>query len=210
MSASPALPAFSAYGIELEYMIVGRSTLAVRPIADELLRRIAGHPASDVVHGDLGWSNELVLHVIELKNVRPTPLLEALPVAFAREIRAANEKLDELDATLMPTGMHPWMDPRTEARLWPHDNADIYGTFDRIFDCRTHGWANLQSMHINLPFRATSSSLACTRPCASCCPSFRRSPRARRCAKGDLPVRSMHASRPTGITPRRSLPSCAR
>src|SRR4029078_10043132 len=24
--------------------------------------------------------------------------------------------------------------------------------FDRIFDCSRHGWANLQSMHVNLPF----------------------------------------------------------
>ena len=152
MSVSSALPAFSAYGIELEYMIVGRATLAVRPIADELLRRMAGHATSDVVHGDLGWSNELVLHVIELKNIRPTPLLEALPAAFEQEIRAVNRTLDDLDATLMPTGMHPWMNPQAETRLWPHDNADVYGAFDRIFDCRSHGWANLQSMHINLPF----------------------------------------------------------
>ncbi|MBN1521306.1 MAG: glutamate--cysteine ligase, partial [Candidatus Aureabacteria bacterium] len=28
----------------------------------------------------------------------------------------------------------------------------IYETYDRIFGCRGHGWANLQSNHINLPF----------------------------------------------------------
>ncbi|HEY6599614.1 MAG TPA: glutamate-cysteine ligase family protein, partial [Pseudomonadales bacterium] len=39
-----------------------------------------------------------------------------------------------------------------ELVLWPHENDVIYRTFDRIFDCRGHGWANLQSMHINLPF----------------------------------------------------------
>jgi gamma-glutamyl:cysteine ligase YbdK (ATP-grasp superfamily) len=37
-------------------------------------------------------------------------------------------------------------------RLWPHDNREVYAAFDRIFSCRGHGWANLQSMHINLPF----------------------------------------------------------
>src|SRR5690606_19484263 len=55
-------------------------------------------------------------------------------------------------ATLLPTGMHPWMEPEHELRLWPHDNAEIYSAFDRIFGCRGHGFANLQSMHINLPF----------------------------------------------------------
>ena len=28
----------------------------------------------------------------------------------------------------------------------------IYQTYDRIFGCKAHGWANLQSMHLNLPF----------------------------------------------------------
>src|SRR4051812_14813882 len=48
--------------------------------------------------------------------------------------------------------MHPWMNPRIETRIWAHDNADIYQAYASLFDTRTHGWANLQSMHINLPF----------------------------------------------------------
>ena len=38
MTSRLTLPAFSAYGIELEYMIVDRETLDVQPIADRLLR----------------------------------------------------------------------------------------------------------------------------------------------------------------------------
>jgi carboxylate-amine ligase len=52
----------------------------------------------------------------------------------------------------MPTAMHPSMDPAREARLWPHAFGPVYQAFDRLFDCRGHGWTNLQSMHINLPF----------------------------------------------------------
>jgi hypothetical protein len=44
------------------------------------------------------------------------------------------------------------MDPVRETRLWPHGHSAIYEAFDRIFSCRGHGWSNLQSMHINLPF----------------------------------------------------------
>ena len=51
----------------------------------------------------------------------------------------------------MPTAMHPWMDPATETVLWD-DATDVYRTYDRIYGCRGHGWANLQSMHVNLPF----------------------------------------------------------
>jgi hypothetical protein len=52
----------------------------------------------------------------------------------------------------MPAGMHPWMDPESETRLWPHEYGEVYRAFDRIFGCRGHGWANLQSTHLNLPF----------------------------------------------------------
>jgi carboxylate-amine ligase len=44
------------------------------------------------------------------------------------------------------------MNPRAETVLWSRDGTEIYAAFDRIFDCRRHGWANLQSMHVNLPF----------------------------------------------------------
>jgi carboxylate-amine ligase len=152
MSDGP-LPAFSAVGIELEYMIVDRESLSVCPIADTVLRDDEGRVRSDIDRGETGWSNEVVLHVLELKNPRPVPDLVPLLPAFKADIAEINRVLASHCARLMPGGMHPWMDPMTETRLWPHQHADIYSTYDRIFDCRQHGWANLQSMHINLPFR---------------------------------------------------------
>lgn len=147
-----ALLAFAGYGIELEYMIVDRKTLAVVPIADELLRKLTGVFASEARNGQLGWSNELVLHLLELKNIDPQPDISSLSVAFQGEIRRISKALESMNARLMPTGMHPWMNPRTETRLWPHEQAEIYLAYDHIFDCRRHGWANLQSMHLNMPF----------------------------------------------------------
>jgi carboxylate-amine ligase len=44
------------------------------------------------------------------------------------------------------------MDPQQESKLWPHDNHDVYSIYDKIFDCKGHGWSNLQSTHLNLPF----------------------------------------------------------
>lgn len=147
MSAAPALHAFAGYGIELEYMIVDRQTLAVLPIADQLLR-----DAAEVDRGKFGWSNELVLHLVEIKNARPDPALEPLAAAFQIEINEINHLLEPMNARLMPTGMHPWMNPAAETRLWPHDHAPIYQAYERIFGCKKHGQANLQSMHVNLPF----------------------------------------------------------
>jgi carboxylate-amine ligase len=150
--SSPALDAFTGIGIEIEYMIVDTGDLSVRPIADRLLRQAAGEDASEVDRGMLGWSNELALHVIEVKNPRPAATMEGLAGAFHNEVRAINRLLHDDSARLMPGAMHPWMSPPDDLRLWPHDPHGIYRGYQRIFDTATHGWANLQSMHLNLPF----------------------------------------------------------
>ena len=152
MSAAPALHVFAGYGIELEYMIVERNTLSVMPIADQLLRAAAGKATADFDHGKFGWSNEIVLHLVEIKNTRPDPDLAPLAAGFQAEVGEINRRLEPMGARLMPSGMHPWMNPATETRLWPHKGAPIYQAYDRVFGCKTHGQANLQSMHVNLPF----------------------------------------------------------
>lgn len=147
-----ALHLFEAWGIELEYMIVDRETLAVRPVADRLLEMVCGEPASDYEAGRVAWSNELVLHVVELKTNGPTPSLAGWTELFQADVRRIDELLAPLGARLMPTAMHPTMDPLTETRLWPHENGPVYQAYDRIFGCTGHGWSNLQSCHVNLPF----------------------------------------------------------
>src|SRR5207237_8475181 len=39
-----------------------------------------------------------------------------------------------------------------QTSMWTTKQANIYRTSDRIFDCRRHGWSNIQSIPINLPF----------------------------------------------------------
>jgi carboxylate-amine ligase len=148
LSSPRSFPAFSACGIELEYMLVDRSRLDVRAVAPEALALLDG----DDCEPGLGWSNELVAHVIELKNLQPSSAFQPLLEAMQREVRRANSVLSALDVRLMPTAMHPRMDPEAETRLWPDDPQHIYSTYDRIFGCNGHGWSNLQSMHVNLPF----------------------------------------------------------
>jgi gamma-glutamyl:cysteine ligase YbdK (ATP-grasp superfamily) len=151
--SSPAdLRLFEGYGVEIEYMIVDSGTLSVRPISDELLRAAGGNEDGDFRADGMVWSNELGLHVLELKVAEPSPSLTGLGAGFQAQVGAVNDSLIPFGARLLPTGMHPWMDPATEFRLWPHANSSVYRTFDRIFDCRGHGWANLQATHLNLPF----------------------------------------------------------
>ena len=152
MHQPPRIHLFQGYGIELEYMLVDRDSLKVRPITDELIKHVTGAYQSDYENGIVTWSNELVLHVVELKSTKPESNLSALENAFATNVRRINAILASSNAMLMPTAAHPFMDPMTETRLWPHDNNEVYDVYNRIFDCRGHGWSNLQSTHLNLPF----------------------------------------------------------
>ncbi|HKK15837.1 MAG TPA: glutamate-cysteine ligase family protein [Gammaproteobacteria bacterium] len=146
------LSLYAGYGIELEYMIVDCDHLDVLPVTDRILKKIAGEYTNEVERGEVAWSNELVLHVIELKTNGPAASLEKLPPLFLDNLNQINTIVADINGCLMPTAMHPWMDPYRETHLWTHEASEIYDTYNRIFNCQGHGWSNLQSMHINLPF----------------------------------------------------------
>jgi gamma-glutamyl:cysteine ligase YbdK (ATP-grasp superfamily) len=150
-NANERLGLFGGYGIEIEYMLVDSERLDVAPAADALLEAAAGEPTDEWENGDVAWHNALALHVIEFKCNGPRPALAGLDAAFQANVKLANDELEREGLRLMPTAMHPWMDPNG-VKLWPHGSRLIYDTFDRIFSCKGHGWANQQSQQINLPF----------------------------------------------------------
>lgn len=143
---------FEGYGIEIEFMIVDAGSLSVRPIADALLAERNGPEANEWVNGPVTWCNELTRHLLEFKTSGPAPTLHGLSGHFQDNIHELNEQLGRHDGRLLPGGMHPWMDPHRELELWPFGQSEIYEAYDRIFSCQGHGWANLQSMQVNLPF----------------------------------------------------------
>lgn len=143
---------FSVVGIEIEYMLVDQQNLNVQPKSDVLLENIAGSLVNEVSLGDIELSNELVMHVIELKNNGPKPPTTDIASQFQKAITQLQPLLQNNHLQLLPSGAHPWMDPLQETKRWPHGNKAIYQQYDSIFNCQGHGWANLQSMHVNLPF----------------------------------------------------------
>tara|TARA_R110000868_G_scaffold248282_6_gene504676 strand:- start:4170 stop:5369 length:1200 start_codon:yes stop_codon:yes gene_type:complete len=145
---------FSVYGIEAEYMIVDQKTLKARAIADKILYTLNGGSFTNEVElGAISWSNELVNHVLEAKCTDPIAELDGLDELFHQSILKVNGLLAEHGCVLMPTSMHPWFNPLEETVLWPHDQREIYNLYNEIFDCKGHGWSNLQSVHINLPYK---------------------------------------------------------
>lgn len=147
-----ALHLFEGFGVELEYMIVKKDTLKVLPVTDRVLKAFAGEFIDEIDNGTISWSNELALHVIELKTNGPAKSLKGLSKSFSENVKQINKLLEPFMGMLMPTAMHPFMDPFKEMKLWPHQRNEIYEKYNSIFDCKGHGWANLQSVHLNLPF----------------------------------------------------------
>jgi gamma-glutamyl:cysteine ligase YbdK (ATP-grasp superfamily) len=128
----------------------------VLPVSDELIRSVAGKYVNDFSADGMGWSNEFVCHVLEIKNNSPLPSFRGLAAMFHDQVKQINRLLEPMGGRLMPSGMHPWMNPLKETRIWPHRYRTVYETYHRIFNCRRHGWANVQSMHINISFRDDS------------------------------------------------------
>lgn len=153
-SPQPPYHLFSAFGVELEYAIARADSLSVSPTADQLLQAACGHRSSDFENGPISWSNELPLHVIELKTSAPVAGLSGLADLFQANVCQISTLLRQQHspAVLLPTAMHPWMDPARETRLWQDECGEIYQAFNRVFNCSGHGWSNLQSVHLNLPF----------------------------------------------------------
>ena len=96
---------FEAYGVEVELMIVDEGTLSVRPECDVLMERVAGSAESEIELGPIAWSNELTLHVLELKTNGPAPSLSGLATRFHESVRHANGELADMGARLMPGGV---------------------------------------------------------------------------------------------------------
>jgi len=141
---------FSVAGMELEYAVVD-ADLEPASLVESAFRVIAGRPTSDVELGRVAFSNEIADHVFEVKTTRPTRSLREAEDLLVEGVRGFSRVLaDRFAARLLPTGMHPWLDPR-RAKLWKRSGGKIYDAYSRVFDVRTHGWMNVHAAHLNLP-----------------------------------------------------------
>ncbi len=101
MEKKSRLHLFEAFGVELEYMIVDKETLNVKPITEVLLTEESGEISGEVEHGEIAWSNELVSHVIEIKSNGPKSDLNILAENFQKNIADINNRLSSHNAMLM-------------------------------------------------------------------------------------------------------------
>ena len=147
---SPSLPhLFERFGVEIEWMIVDAVTSLPTPLAHVLLGETRADRAFERPRGQVRWSGELVRHQVEV--AASAPKLEGLGAFFESEAAAMNDALAPHGACLLGGGLHPLFDP-TRAELWPANASRTLRAWDAVFGCRGHAWANLQSVHLELPF----------------------------------------------------------
>lgn len=152
--SSKVFKLFEVVGVEIEYMVVDKESLHIRPIVDEILFDLAGNISNEIVFDKVGVSNELVSHVIELKMSSPQVLSEHSHLDFHEVIKYKIQPvLDKNQSLLLPSSMHPTLHTNSPLiKIWQHGNKEIYKKYDAIFGCHGHGFSNIQSVHLNLPF----------------------------------------------------------
>jgi gamma-glutamyl:cysteine ligase YbdK (ATP-grasp superfamily) len=138
-------------GPEHEFSIVNEELKAL-PIVDKIIKDFHGRITNFVEQQYYTFGKELQLHVMEIKPNKPFKS----PEIFDEKMHeAVLEMFDHLErkhkASLLGTGMHPLL-RLEETGVWPHRHQQIYREYSKVFNLKQHGWLNIQSFQLNLPY----------------------------------------------------------
>ena len=126
------------------------------PISDEIIKKIRRKIANEAVVGRIVVGKELQKHVIELKPAKPFESLSEFEEIMQEGI---NELLSYLDNyKLLGLGMHPLL-KLEDAKVWDHRDRKIYDAYDRLFNIKQHGWLNIQSFQLNIPYSSEKEAV---------------------------------------------------
>ena len=145
-------------GPEHEFSIVN-DDLEALPIVDKIIKNFHGRVVNFVKQPGFTFGKELQLHVMEFKPNAPFKT----PVEFEETMQEAVLTIQDFlerkfHAHLLGMGMHPLL-KLDETGVWPHRHRQIYEAYSRIFSLRRHGWLNIQSFHLNLPYSNEESGI---------------------------------------------------
>jgi gamma-glutamyl:cysteine ligase YbdK (ATP-grasp superfamily) len=122
------------------------------PIVDKIMKDFHGRIVNFVQLPSFTFGKELQLHVMEIKPNKPFKS----PIDFEETMQEAVLTMNDFlqrkyNANLLGTGMHPLL-RLEETGIWPHRHKQIYQSYSRLFDLKRHGWLNIQSFQLNLPY----------------------------------------------------------
>jgi gamma-glutamyl:cysteine ligase YbdK (ATP-grasp superfamily) len=155
-------------GPEHEFSVVD-DRLKPLPIVDKIIRDFCGRIVNSVQLPTFTFGKELQTHVLEVK---PNEPFES-PFQFEEIMQDAVSTLHEhlrkrWSANLLGSGMHPTLMLK-DAGVWPHRHRQIYEVLGRIFNLRRHGWLNIQSYQLNLPYEDEESGVLLHNVLANLC-----------------------------------------
>lgn len=123
------------------------------PIADKVLKDFHGRIVNSVELPDFSYGKELQTHVMEIRPNKPFKLAEDFEETMQEAVLTLADHLDrKYGAHLLGTGMHPLL-KLEETSIWPHRHRQIYQEYSKVFNLKRHGWLNIQSFQLNLPFQ---------------------------------------------------------
>lgn len=138
-------------GPEHEFSLVDENLRAL-PIVDKVIKDAYGRIVNFVELGNFTFGKELQLHVMEVKPNKPFKSPQNFEETMYDAVLELGEMLEKrYRASLLGTGMHPTL-RLEETSVWPHRHRQIYEAFSRIFNLRQHGWLNIQSFQLNIPY----------------------------------------------------------
>ena len=156
-------------GPEHEFSLVNDELKAL-PIVDKVLKDFHGRVVNFVEQPQFTFGKELQLHVMEIKPNEPF----ASSAEFEETMQEAVQTLQDFvnrryGARLLGTGMHPLL-RLGETGVWPHRHRQIYQAYSRVFNLKRHGWLNIQSYQLNLPYSDEKDGVLLHNLLATICP----------------------------------------
>ncbi len=138
-------------GPEHEFAVVDED-LAVLPIVDEILKDFHGRIVNSVKCGDFTFGKELQSHVMEIRPNAPYTSPQAFEERMFNAVVVISDFLHrKRRASLLGTGMHPLL-RLPDTAIWSHRHRQIYEAYGKLFNLNQHGWLNIQSFQLNLPY----------------------------------------------------------
>jgi gamma-glutamyl:cysteine ligase YbdK (ATP-grasp superfamily) len=144
-------------GPEHEYSLVGED-LKVMPISDKIIKDYCGKTVNFIELPKFTFGKEMQLHVMEIKANLPFKTASEFEESMQNAVTALSQIVRKHGANLLGTGMHPLLKLKDTA-IWPHYHKKIYREYGKIFDLNQHGWLNIQSFHLNLPFQKEADAI---------------------------------------------------
>ena len=150
MRADKTYKTLEVLGPEHEFSVVDKDIKPL-PIVDKIIKDYCGKVVNFVEQKGFTFGKELQMHVMELKANEPFKMPQLFEETMQKGVTTLSVILEKYDASLLGTGMHPLLH-LDETGIWPHRHRKIYEEYSKIFNLKQHGWLNIQSFHLNLPF----------------------------------------------------------